>query len=245
MTQKQALSGGSGSSLSTPQFQGWQTAYHAWGAAQQATQARQGELNAAVQAKTDAESALNAANEALSQAQAERQQKEQARQAAEENVRAVQAEASRNALWSSAGVQPVYVMFMSPRDLPGTVSGEGQDVGEGWLNAAASGDGAPIPKQIADKLHGKDFSSFREFRNAFWTEVGKDPELLKQFKPGNVGNIQAGKSLVPRDSEQVGGRVKYELHHVKPIKDNGSVYDIDNIRVTTPKRHIEIHKGSK
>jgi hypothetical protein len=75
--------------------------------------------------------------------------------------------------------------------------------------------------------------------------VFKDPELSKQFKAGNLGNIQVGKAPAPREPEQVGGRVKYELHHVKPIEDNGAVYDVDNIRVMTPKRHIEIHKGSK
>ncbi|WP_341350711.1 hypothetical protein [Vibrio gazogenes] len=40
----------------------------------------------------------------------------------------------------------------------------------------------------------------------------------------------------------MGGRVKFELHHVEEIQHGGKVYDVDNIRVTTPKNHIDIHK---
>ncbi|MDK6891939.1 hypothetical protein QP278_25750, partial [Escherichia coli] len=38
---------------------------------------------------------------------------------------------------------------------------------------------------------------------------------------------------------QVSGREP----HDKPISQDGGVYDMDNIRVTTPKRHIDIHRG--
>ncbi|WP_347340328.1 hypothetical protein [Pseudomonas sp. TH06] len=34
-----------------------------------------------------------------------------------------------------------------------------------------------------------------------------------------------------------------KLHHTKYISKSGKVYDIENIRVTTPKQHSEIHKG--
>ncbi|WP_439654616.1 hypothetical protein [Type-D symbiont of Plautia stali] len=37
--------------------------------------------------------------------------------------------------------------------------------------------------------------------------------------------------------------MRFELHHDKAIKDNGAVYDIDNIRLTTPILHIEVYKG--
>ncbi|MFU9136407.1 S-type pyocin domain-containing protein [Erwinia tasmaniensis] len=146
---------------------------------------------------------------------------------------------------SGTGVVPIYVVISGPRDRPGRVSGKGENVGTDWLNKAGQGPGAPIPGQIAERLLGREFSSFDAFRKAFWLEVGKDPELSKQFKAGNLGNIRAGKAPAPKESEQKGRRVKYELHHVKPIKDNGEIYNIDNIRVTTPKCHIENHKGSK
>lgn len=146
---------------------------------------------------------------------------------------------------ADSGLKPLYIMLRSPRNMPGTVTGKGQPVGDKWLGVAGMGDGAPIPSQIADKLRGQTFRNFDAFRQAFWSEVGKDPVLNKQFKAGNLGNIQAGKAPAPRDAEQVGGRVKYELHHIEQIKNNGSVYYIDNLRVTTPKRHIEIHKEGK
>ncbi|ECG8633956.1 transposase [Salmonella enterica subsp. salamae] len=124
-------------------------------------------------------------------------------------------------------------------------SGKGELVGEGWLNSAGNDIGAPIPSQIADKLRGREFANFGAFRKAFWTEVGKDPELIKQFRENDKRNLMKGNSPFPIPSEQVGGRIRFELHHVKLIKDDGAVYDVDNIRVMTPKRHIEIHKGGK
>lgn len=67
-------------------------------------------------------------------------------------------------------------------------------------------------------------------------------KLLKQFNRQNQGNVKAGKAPVSRNAEQVGGRIKYELHHDMPIHQDGRVFDIDNIRVVTPKRHIDIHR---
>lgn len=146
---------------------------------------------------------------------------------------------------ADSGLKPIYIMFNNPRNLPGEATGSGQEVSGDWLKSAGKEDGAPVPAQIADKLRWQKFRNFGSFRKAFWTEVGIDPVLSKQFKAGNLGNIRAGKSPAPKEAEQVGGRIKYELHHVKPIKDNGAVYDFDNIRIVTPKRHIEIHKKSK
>ncbi|EPH2777972.1 TPA: HNH endonuclease [Klebsiella pneumoniae] len=36
---------------------------------------------------------------------------------------------------------------------------------------------------------------------------------------------------------------KYEIHHIKPIEEGGGVYDIDNLRIVTPKLHKFIHYG--
>ncbi|EEO5744123.1 colicin-D [Salmonella enterica] len=143
---------------------------------------------------------------------------------------------------TGTGVEPVYVMLSSPRDMPGKVSGKGEPVGEGWLNNAGKDLGAPIPSQIADKLRGREFANFNSFRGAFWKAVSDTPELSKQFKEGSLGSIKLGKSSFVRKSERVGGRIKHELHHVKPISEGGGVYDVDNLRVMTPKRHIEVHK---
>ncbi|WP_313653473.1 colicin-like bacteriocin tRNase domain-containing protein [Pantoea sp.] len=145
----------------------------------------------------------------------------------------------------ASGLKPIYIMFDDPRNLPGEVTGIGQEVSGNWLEPASKNDGVPVPAQIADKLRWQKFSNFDSFRKAFWTEVGMDPDLSKQFKAGNLGNLRAGNAPSPNESEHVGRRIKYELHHVKPIKDKGAVYDVDNIRIVTPKRHIEIHEKSK
>ncbi len=83
------------------------------------------------------------------------------------------------------------------------------------------------------------------FRKALWMEVGKDPELLKQFKNQNKVLVTKGKSSFVPESERVGERERFELHHIKRVTDGGAVYDIDNLRVVTPKHHIEIHRGNK
>lgn len=144
---------------------------------------------------------------------------------------------------ADSGLEPVYVYLKSPRDEPGVVTGRGERITGIWLVDAGKDMGAPIPAQIADKLRGRRFSNFGRFRAAFWKVVGEDPNLVKYFKSGNLGNIKNGKAPSPKEREQVGRRVKYELHHLKPISKNGAVYNIKNIRVLTPKRHIDIHKG--
>ncbi|MGP2517964.1 HNH endonuclease signature motif containing protein [Yersinia sp. 2545 StPb PI] len=88
---------------------------------------------------------------------------------------------------------------------------------------------------------GRKFSSFDRFREAFWQEVANDPELSGQFNLRNAAFIHKGYAPYPQRKEQIGNRGKFELHHVNPIKDSGAVYDVDNLRVVTPKRHIEIH----
>lgn len=146
---------------------------------------------------------------------------------------------------ASSGLQPIYLMFNDPRSLPGEVTGLGQEVSGNWLDPASREQGAPVPAQIADKLRWRTFSSFDSFRKAFWTEVGNDPELSKQFIQANQKRMNQG--LAPRasDKDTVRGRRSFELHHDKPISQDGAVYDLDNLRVTTPKRHIDIHRGKQ
>ncbi|HBV6371116.1 TPA: klebicin D activity protein [Klebsiella aerogenes] len=146
---------------------------------------------------------------------------------------------------SGTGVEPIYVMLASPRDLPGKATGKGEKVGDGWLIKAGQELGAPIPSQIADKLRGRKFANFDAFRRALWYEVGKDTTLASQLNNSNRKAISKGYSPFPPEAEQVGGRVRYELHHITPIKDGGAVYDIDNIGILTPKRHINIHKNGE
>ncbi|SUG40515.1 Rhs-family protein [Salmonella enterica] len=143
---------------------------------------------------------------------------------------------------TGTGVEPVYVMLSSPRDMPGKVSGKGEPVGEGWLNNAGKDLGAPIPSQIADKLRGREFANFNSFRGAFWKVVAADPELSKQFGEDDIELLKLGRAPTVRFKDSVGKRVKYEIHHRRVAK-GGDVYNVDNLNVVTPKRHIEIHRG--
>ncbi|EHI5678579.1 colicin [Salmonella enterica] len=129
------------------------------------------------------------------------------------------------------------------RNQPGKATGKGKPVGDKWLDDAGKDSGAPIPDRIADKLRDKEFRNFDDFRKKFWEEVSKDPELSKQFIKGNRDRMQVGKAPKSRKKDAAGKRTSFELHHDKPVSQDGGVYDMDNLRITTPKRHIDIHRG--
>ena len=124
------------------------------------------------------------------------------------------------------------------------VTGNGEDITGIWLEKAGEGLGAPIPSQVADKLRGKEFSSFDAFREAFWSAVAEDSSLLSQFSRSNQRLINRGCAPFTFPEEQVGGRQRYEVHHKEEIQHGGKVYDVENLCVVTPKRHIDIHRGS-
>ncbi|OSN02506.1 S-type Pyocin [Lonsdalea britannica] len=146
---------------------------------------------------------------------------------------------------ADSGIKPIYVYLKSTaRDEPGVVTGQGEVLtGEGkWLESASSELGAPIPAQVADKLRGRTFGSFDRFREAFWMEVANDSDLSSQFNTLNIERMKHGKAPRTIKSEHAGKRKSFELHHVEHIAKGGDTYDIDNIRVATPKRHINIHR---
>lgn len=145
---------------------------------------------------------------------------------------------------AGSGVAPLYIV-MNARHDPGTVTGVGKDVSGIWLAGAGQGLGVPIPTRIADKLRGRTFNSFDAFRNAVWSAVSEDAELRSQFRPVNQKLLNKGYSPFTREIDRVGGREKYELHHIDEIAKGGKVYDIDNLSVVTPKQHIDIHRGMK
>ncbi|HEK1720645.1 TPA: hypothetical protein SMT55_002682 [Proteus mirabilis] len=129
------------------------------------------------------------------------------------------------------------------RNQPGKATGKGKKVSDKWLDDAGKENGVPIPDRIADKLRDQKFNNFDEFRRKLWEEVSKEPELSKNFIQSNRIRMRNGLAPRARYKDSVGGRRSFELHHDKPISQGGEVYDIDNIRVATPKRHIDIHKG--
>ncbi|MDS1309092.1 pyocin, partial [Marinobacter sp. F60267] len=128
------------------------------------------------------------------------------------------------------------------RDERGVVTGNGEDITGIWLESASRDLGAPIPAQIADRLRGREFASFDRFREAFWLEVAKDTELIGQFSSRNQKTIKAGRAPFTRHNDHAGKRNRFEIHHVEEIRNGGAVYDVENMRVLTPLRHIQVHR---
>ncbi len=145
---------------------------------------------------------------------------------------------------ADAGLEPIYIV-LNARFEPGGVTGVGENVAGVWLAGAGTGLGAPVPTRIADQLRGQTFRDFDAFRAAFWTTVGNDPELLSQFKASNQSFLLNGNSPFAPKTERNGGNARYELHHIEHIQHGGAVFDVDNLCVMTPKRHVEIHKEDK
>lgn len=136
------------------------------------------------------------------------------------------------------GEQPTATQI---RNTAGTAAG-GENLPEvtgPWLRGS-EGNAGRIPGQIADNLRGQSFKSFDDFREAFWKEVGKDPDLSAQFSPSNVTRMGDGHSPFTAPGQAFRGGRNYVLHHLTPIWDGGGVYDMDNLAVITPRYHAEI-----
>lgn len=142
---------------------------------------------------------------------------------------------------ADSGLPPLYVMFRDRREEPGTMTGQGQPDAAVWLAGANQGQGVAIPPRIADKLRGRHFPNWRKAREAIWTAVSEDANLMNQFNRSNQATLRDGYAPTAIASEQAGGNQVFQIHHVIPLKDGGEVYDIDNLRITTPKHHIRIH----
>ncbi len=109
-----------------------------------------------------------------------------------------------------------------------------------WLLQCYKEEGAPVPAQIARALNGRHFSEFSALRAAFWREVRKTPDIAESLTPGQDTRIDKDRSPNVEDSTlMAGARMRLELDHEVRIKDGGPVYDFSNIRVRTPRSHID------
>ncbi|MGJ0192597.1 HNH endonuclease signature motif containing protein [Pantoea sp. RRHST58] len=62
-----------------------------------------------------------------------------------------------------------------------------------------------------------------------------------RFSTNSRPRMKEGLAPCVHTKERVGGHRSFELYPVELILQGGEVYDIDNLRALTPKRHIEIH----
>lgn len=144
---------------------------------------------------------------------------------------------------ADTGLKSLYVVFSKPARLtPGTVTGVGEDVSGVWLEHARTGSGAPIPTTIADSLRGREYSTFDSFRRAFWTAVSRDGAVAGQFSDDSLERMRNGKASRARLMDTAGKRISHEIHHVELISEGGEVYNVDNLRIHTPKNHVELHQ---
>jgi hypothetical protein len=144
---------------------------------------------------------------------------------------------------ADTGLKSLYVVFSKPARLtPGTVKGVGEDVSGVWLEHARTGSGAPIPTTIADSLRGREYSTFDSFRRAFWTAVSRDGAVAGQFSDDSLERMRNGKAPRARLMDTAGKRISHEIHHVELISEGGEVYNVDNLRIHTPKNHVELHQ---
>lgn len=131
------------------------------------------------------------------------------------------------------------VTLASARNRPGIVAGSGKEITGRWLKGS-HGNAGLVPKSVADRLRGRNFNNFDDFREAFWKAVAEDPNLANQFSESNITKMRSGLAPTPVKSQWLGKAKTYVLHHRTPIYLGGAVYDVDNLYIVTPKFHKEI-----
>jgi hypothetical protein len=142
-----------------------------------------------------------------------------------------------------AGLLPGPKSATAWRKSPGTAFGTDLPVVTGrWLRGS-HGNSGMIPQRIAQRLSGRSFASFDDFRGALWREVAADSGLASQFSRANAARMRRGLAPITHSSQQYGGLSSYILHHRTPIEAGGAVFDMTNIRIVTPRLHQAVHYG--
>jgi hypothetical protein len=132
-----------------------------------------------------------------------------------------------------------YNVLSKARNLPGTSKGVGKEIKGQWLKGT-DGNAGLFPKTVADKLKGKSYPNFDEFRKDFWKTVATDDKLSKQLNSADITRMKQGLAPYAKLNQQIGGQKNYILHHKTPINQGGGVFDMDNLYIVTPRFHKEI-----
>ena len=127
------------------------------------------------------------------------------------------------------------------RNSHGVVEGNGRNTSK--MMYGTDKNAGVIPKEIADKLREKQYNNFDEFRNDFWKAVAETDyanEFLINGDPKNYYRMKNGGAPLVVSNQAINGSFTYQLHHIIPINQGGSVYSVDNLVVVTPRYHAEI-----
>jgi hypothetical protein len=98
---------------------------------------------------------------------------------------------------------------------------------------------APVPSQVADRLRGRAFANFDDFRRAFWKAAATVPELGGQFSSANRALMNRGEAPKAPPSQQTAESTIFHLIHVG---EGEGPYDVDAMRVVSPLRHHQIRQ---
>lgn len=85
-----------------------------------------------------------------------------------------------------------------------------------------------IPKEIGEKLIGREFQTFADLQSALWREFGKHPEFAKAFgfDPSNAARMASGSApLIPKDATR-------SLFVVDPTGATKKIGELPNPRAT-------------
>ena len=126
----------------------------------------------------------------------------------------------------------------SGRNSSGVVTGSGNGNVSRMMRGTQGNIGL-IPKGVADKLSGRSFNNFGEFRSAFWKEIANS-SYAREFSTSNITRMSKGLAPKVSKSQQYGKLSSYVLHHKTPIHAGGGVYNLDNLVIVTPRMHQEI-----
>jgi hypothetical protein len=102
-----------------------------------------------------------------------------------------------------------------------------------------------IPGQIARQMQGRYFNNFREFRETFWKLIAQDSHLNKGWDKTSMKRMRKGLAPFAPKDEQIGGGAnkRLQLDHSDDLQHGGKVYDLDSIRIVTPRFHKEYGRG--
>ena len=103
---------------------------------------------------------------------------------------------------------------------------------------------AAIPGQVAEELAGQQFETFADLRKAIWKSIAANDELSSSFSAASLGNMKRSMAPFAPPEYQTGlsdAGMRFNIHHVESIESGGTVYDLSNLQIVSPKVHAEIH----
>ncbi|QRK12842.1 hypothetical protein JQX13_24100 [Archangium violaceum] len=140
---------------------------------------------------------------------------------------------------AAQGPEAVELSAKELRKLPGTATVSRPRADLDRMIRGTHGNAGLVPKDVASKLEGRTFQSFDDFRGEFWKAVS-ETRYASEFSASNQTLMRSGYAPYVVEGQQLGEWAVYELHHMESIHQGGSVYDLSNLMITTPRFHQDV-----